>query len=159
MKTKTTVITFIFIAFLSLSLNAQRQNNQNHPHFNDEKIKAEKVAFITLKLDLSVEEAQLFWPVYNEFDGKMDKLFKEEHKLYRESKRDRDILTDTELTTKLDRMMELREEKCQLESEYHKKYKAILPIKKLALYYESDKEFRKQLLKKYKGHGSGAMHE
>jgi len=31
-----------------------------------EKIQAAKIAYLTEKLDLSVEEAQAFWPVYNE---------------------------------------------------------------------------------------------
>ena len=40
----------------------------------NEKIEAMKVGFITNKLELSAKEAQLFWPLYNEYNQKMDKL-------------------------------------------------------------------------------------
>ncbi len=33
-----------------------------------EKIKALKIAFITQKLNLTADEAQKFWPVYNQYD-------------------------------------------------------------------------------------------
>lgn len=34
-----------------------------------EKVRAEKVAFLSTELDLTVEEAQAFWPVYNEMEA------------------------------------------------------------------------------------------
>ena len=39
-----------------------------------EKVKALKVAFITEKLELTTEEAQKFWPIYNAFDEKQAEL-------------------------------------------------------------------------------------
>jgi hypothetical protein len=36
-----------------------------------EKIQALKIAFITQKLGLSAEEAQRFWPVYNQYENEM----------------------------------------------------------------------------------------
>ncbi len=120
-------------------------------HFDEEKINAEKVAFITENLDLTVQEAQNFWPLHNEFSKKMDKLFVEEHKLYREIKRNISTLSDTELTTKTDRIIEINSEKAELSEEYHAKFKQVLPIKKVALLYKADKEFRKHLMHKYKG--------
>ena len=41
-----------------------------------ERIKAQKVAFITEKLNLSTEEAQGFWPIYNAFEAKVEALRK-----------------------------------------------------------------------------------
>ena len=35
-----------------------------------ENIEAQKVAFITSKLNLTTEESQKFWPVYNEYESK-----------------------------------------------------------------------------------------
>jgi len=117
---------------------------------DDEKIQAEKIAFITEKMDLTVQEAQQFWPVYNEFNDKMDALFKEEHKITKELKKGIDLLTDAEIETKLDRLLEIHSEKSELEQTYHEKYKSVLPIKKVASLYDADREFRKHLLHKYK---------
>ena len=38
-----------------------------------EKIQALKIAFITQKLGLTTDEAQKFWPVYNQYNGEIQK--------------------------------------------------------------------------------------
>lgn len=142
-------LTLLF-GFISLFTYAQHEDCPAR-QFDEEKINAEKVAFITEKLDLTVSEAQSFWPLHNEFTNKMDQLFVEEHKLYREIKRNFETLSDSELTTKTDRIIEINNEKADLTEEYHEKFKEVLPIKKVALLYKADKEFRKHLMHKYKG--------
>ena len=42
-----------------------------------ERIKALRIAFISTKLDLSPEEAQKFWPVFNKFDEEQLELRKQ----------------------------------------------------------------------------------
>lgn len=41
---------------------------------NGEKIQALKIAFITQKLQLTPDEAQKFWPVYNEYDNEIHSI-------------------------------------------------------------------------------------
>ncbi len=146
---------FIFlITTFSLSFVVGFSQNNNGPKkhgMDEEKIKAEKVAYITEKVDLTVKEAQVFWPLYNEFNDKISELFQEERQLYRTTKKNHEALSDEELTINVDRMVAINKEKAILEAEYHKKYKEVLPIKKVSLLYQADKEFRKHLLHKYKG--------
>jgi len=40
----------------------------------DDKIEALKVGFITKELNLTASEAEKFWPLYNEMDGKMKEI-------------------------------------------------------------------------------------
>ena len=49
-------------ALLSLS-NIQAQSKKCSWH---DKMMSEKIAFITTELELTPEEAQVFWPVYNQ---------------------------------------------------------------------------------------------
>lgn len=52
----------------SLSLTGKAQDNQEESKPGDgSKLEAVKIAYITRKLDLSTEEAQKFWPAYNEY--------------------------------------------------------------------------------------------
>ena len=60
----------ILILFISVSAFAQRGEKMN------ERIKAQKIAFITEKLSLTSEEAQEFWPIYNEIEAKKETLRK-----------------------------------------------------------------------------------
>lgn len=151
MRTKILIITALSI-FVSLSAMAQESKGGKNCPLDDEKIKAEKIAFITAEIGLTVKEAQAFWPVYNEFTDKMDALFKEEHKITKEIKKNSATLSDKELEAKLDRLVEIREDRSNLEQTYHEKFKDVLPIKKVAQLYQADREFRKHLLQKYKDH-------
>lgn len=46
----------------------------------EEKIKSLEVAFISRKLDLTPEEAQKFWPVFNEYKKEIRKIHQEHRK-------------------------------------------------------------------------------
>ncbi|MEP4946352.1 MAG: hypothetical protein ABJU26_02325, partial [Flavobacteriaceae bacterium] len=47
-------------------------------HPSGERIKTLKVAYITEKISLTSEEAQSFWPVYNDYEEKKHALRKKE---------------------------------------------------------------------------------
>lgn len=59
---KTVLILAIFFSGFT-TLHAQDDNDPR-----GEKIRALKIAFITQKLNLTADEAQKFWPVYNQYD-------------------------------------------------------------------------------------------
>ena len=61
-------------AFAATSSQAQDKHEKGGDW--KKKMMSEKVAFFTVELDLTPEEAQLFWPVYN----KMEKARDEAHK-------------------------------------------------------------------------------
>ena len=60
---------FVMILFVGLSLQAQPPNDDRQPNpQRAEKIKALYVAYITQQINLTVDEAQKFWPVHTQFD-------------------------------------------------------------------------------------------
>ena len=66
MKTKIIYpIVFLLISTLSFSQGFREKK---------EKVKALKMAYITEQLNLTTEEAQKFWPIYNAFDEKQSEL-------------------------------------------------------------------------------------
>ena len=71
MKTKH----ILLILLIAISVQGIAQGRK---HANYNKFKTEKVAFITTQIDLTVEEAQAFWPIYNEYDKKINDLISEE---------------------------------------------------------------------------------
>ena len=48
-----------------------------------ERINNEKIAFLTSEMDLTTQEAQAFWPIYNEAKNEKEKLFREVMKAYK----------------------------------------------------------------------------
>ncbi len=59
------------ILLLSITGFAFAQEQQQPDPKQEEKIQALEIAFISRKLDLTIDEAQKFWPVYNEYKRDM----------------------------------------------------------------------------------------
>jgi hypothetical protein len=62
------LILFVMLGSFSI-LKAQDGNDTRA-----EKIKSLKIAFITQKLQLSTDEAQKFWPIYDQYENEINSL-------------------------------------------------------------------------------------
>ena len=122
----------------------QKQNEKR------ENIEAQKIAFITKKLNLSPEEAQQFWPIYNQLRDKQEELRKQRRQDYKEAKDKIDQLNDKEVEKLVDNEFIFRQKELDLQKEYCTKFKAVLPIKKVAKLYEAEEQFKGYLLKELK---------
>ena len=118
-----------------------------------EKVEAMRIAFLTQKLDLTPEEAQKFWPVYNEFHKKQDELRKKRKEETKAAKQNIDSLTDKQVESLVDGEIAFKQKNIDLEKEYHSKFKSVLPIKKVAKLYHAEEQFTHHLLEELSGHG------
>ena len=133
------VVSILFFQFTDVS--GQDLNNKR------EKIKAQKVAFITSKLQLTPEEAQQFWPVYNEFDNKRETLNKEKNKEVRNYVLKKDNISDSESEKVADDIIQYGIKLADLMQEYHLKFKKILPANKVVGLYVAEVQFKQYLIK------------
>ena len=113
-----------------------------------EQIAAFRVAFITKELSLSSKEAQLFWPVYNEYQDKLEALRisrrKENKKLTPET------MTDQEAELFIDNETDFKVNEANLQKQYYTRFKQSLPVKKVALLIKAEDDFKRELLKQLK---------
>lgn len=117
---------------------------------NREKIKSLKVAFITEKLELSIKEAQQFWPVYNKFEEEREILRRKERIEIREKIKDVSTLSETEAEKLLTQFTEFNATEEELNRSYLKAMKKVLSAKKTLLLLRSEEEFKRRLLKQYR---------
>jgi hypothetical protein len=141
MKRITAAILLMLTA--SAALFAQPQEKQ-------EKIEAMKVAFITTKLDLTPQEAQVFWPVYNEYENKMEDIRKKRRKDLESAKETLDAMSDKEIEALVDNEMAMRQKELDIQKEYNTRFKAVLPVRKVAKLYAAEEQFKRELLKMMK---------
>lgn len=71
MKRILPVLIFSFTLLLSLQGQSQRPQQQRQAGA----LEAMKIAFITKRLDLSPEEAERFWPVYNKYAAEVRQAY------------------------------------------------------------------------------------
>lgn len=113
-------------------------------------IEAARIAFITKEVGLTPEEAQVFWPVYNQYQEEMKGVRKEQRELRKGARQNFDTKSDKEIEDWMDREIALRQEEVALQQKYHVKLKEVLPIKKLARLYMAEEKFKKQMLQRLK---------
>ena len=137
-------LVIILSGFYSVKLFAQNNDKK-------EKIESFKVAFITQKLNLSSKEAQLFWPLYNEYLDKMETLKNARKKELRSSNNSIDNYTEKELELMLENEFISKEKEVELSKEYFYKFKTAISVKKVTLLYKAEDEFKRELLRQISG--------
>ena len=138
---------YIFLFFIiAISVMAQ-------PGTKRDKIEALRVSFISSKVTLTNQEAQLFWPLYNEYNDKVDN-FKKSFRQQFIKNVDFISITDKEAESYLLAELTLKQKEYELSKEYYDKFKKVLPIKKIVLIRRAEEAFKKELIKNIKGNSS-----
>lgn len=129
---------------------AQRGNERSA------EIESYRIAYLTQKLDLSTEEAKIFWPIYNDWQREQDLLRKERPLKMISFRKISDIeeLSDTEIQTLILNDFNYKQRELNLEKRYFFKLRASLPIKIVGKYYRAQEAFKRELLAKYRSYPS-----
>ncbi|HXB43884.1 MAG TPA: hypothetical protein VNV85_07495 [Puia sp.] len=69
---KTLGLISLMICWLTMALFAQDNGNMQKP--DGSRLEALKIGFLTKRLNLTPEEAQKFWPVYNQYAEELKKV-------------------------------------------------------------------------------------
>jgi hypothetical protein len=115
---------------------------------NGERIEAMKIGFITERLDLTSEEAKVFWPVYNKFTDEMKKLRLTTKGKITEEMADMPSLSDAEADKILNDMVSFKLNEAELIKRYAQEFKKVLPVKKVVLLFKAENDFKRELLKR-----------
>ena len=130
---------FILFTLFFLCTASYAQNKK-------ENLKAKKRAFITQKLNLSVEESEKFWPIYNEYETKKNTINRERKQNRRELKNSEN-LSDAEVAKLIDKRFDVKQKDLNLEKEYNTKFQTVLPAKKVVKLQRAEEQFKKEVLK------------
>lgn len=118
-------------------------------------IESYRISYLTQKLDLSEEEAKIFWPIYNEFQKEQTALRKEKMLNMISFRKFTEIedLSDTEVQNLIVNELNFKQKELSLERKYYYRLKSSLPIKTIGKYYRAQETFKKELLSRYKNGG------
>jgi hypothetical protein len=117
-----------------------------------EQLQSVKVAFITDALSLTSEEAQKFWPIYNQFEDKQFDLRQQKMDAYRKRMDDGalDKMTEKEATTLLTQMENGEDEMQQLRKKLVADLKGVIPAVKIIKLKKAEEDFNRKLLQQYR---------
>ena len=119
-----------------------------------DRVKALKVAFITEQLRLTPEEAESFWPIYNQHEETLKTFRKRARTVFKAQAKSLDSLPVKEATALLDAFLALQKERYETEQHFIKNISKVIQPQKTLLLLEAERAFKKQLLLQYrKRHG------
>jgi hypothetical protein len=127
--------------------------NIAQPSSKRDKIEALRVNYINQKVNFTTQEAQLFWPLYDEYNDKLDNL-KTSFRQQFIKNTDFISLSDKDAEAYVNAELAFKHKEYELYKEYFEKFKKVIPIKKIALLRRAEEEFKKELIKNIKGNSS-----
>ena len=135
----------ILITVLSFAFSTSLKAQDDYPR-GKEKIRAAKVGLITNRLNLSEEQAKIFWVVYDEFDKKRSEIRKNIRQMTAES---RNITTsDDKILSDLKEVLSLKQKEVDLEKEYLSKFLKTINVRQLSELFKTEQLFNQMLVKK-----------
>ena len=135
---KVVIVLLIILVFPVIRLAAQNPNL--------EKLNNYKIGFFTKRLNLTSEEAEKFWPVYNEYQGKRNLIQLEKMKINRNFNQNGSTLSDNQLVEMGDKYVDCLVQESALAVAFHKKLREVLSPSKVIMYYQAENQYKAQLL-------------
>ncbi len=148
---KQLLVTLGLLIGITFSLFAQEEMGENK-----ERVEALRIAFLTKRLSLTADEAQKFWPIYNQYTLELENTRKESLLMRKALKEGMETMTDKEVEKVADEFLGQRRKEVDIMDKYYLQYKKVLPIRKVVLLYKSERDFKRHLLEEIRNRQSGA---
>ena len=144
---------FILLVVLLLVTMATKAQDSQTKSDKEQEIKSQKIAFFTDKIGLTPKEAEVFWPIYNDYWAKKNSIIADRKEKMSYFADHNENMSNEEMIKYADQYISYEMQLAELLDEYHKKFKKILPIDKVMKIYLADYEFKTYLLKKIRESG------
>jgi hypothetical protein len=137
---KTTVYIFL-LSFFFIAQDGFGQGGDAR-----EKIEAARIALITERLGLTPEQAEKFWPVYNEYDQQRRELARQ----LQDARQQVDVnnMTEEQSRNLMDLGLNIRERQVQLERQYAQRLTNVISAQQLLSLKKAEDDFRRMILRR-----------
>ena len=148
MKTLKIALLLLFTLSGTLGMAQKKDKKINHRI-------AKADSILTAKLELTDAEQKAFLPLYHEYIAAKKANRKKFHPSEKKGKKKMDELSDAEVEEIIKKRFAFKQADLDIQRQYHEKFKAVLPIKKLAKFYHIEKRLFERKKRKMKKKGKG----
>ncbi len=142
-------IYLFFLFFFISSFEGLAQRPQFDPQ-TMELIKTKKIAFLTEQMNLTSQEAEKFWPVYNELEKLRFVLMDKKRDLEHSSEMTKPGMSDADYRKLAMELASTHAKEGKLIEEYNLKLLNILPAEKVVRLYVAEGKFRATLMHEFR---------
>ena len=100
--------------------------------------RAERKAIVGQNMDLSAAEAKAFWPLYDQYEAKMDKIEDRHIREVRDFARHYSNLTEADAKKKLDETVAIAKARIDVQRDFIPKFRAIMSQVKVTRFFQID---------------------
>ncbi len=135
-------------ATVSLSAQGPGQGfGQGAMQGEGEKLTAYKIAFFTKNLNLTPAEAEKFWPLYNDFSARKNKLQADRLLLMRYAAQNEANMSEGEVASTADKLTQSFADEASMVVSFNESLKKVLPPVKVIRLYQVENQYKQQLLR------------
>jgi hypothetical protein len=142
---KVLIIALVFSSLVGFSQNNQQANEQARQNAKD-KLDAARIALITERLNLTPDQAQTFWPLYNEYAEQRRQIQLQ----YRQQRQGLDLenLTEDQQKRLLQQRMEQKQKQLNLENKYSEQMLNVINARQMMALKKAEDDFRTMILRR-----------
>jgi len=129
----------ILLLGLFVSVNAQTEYFETDIQGIRTDIREVAKEIVAENLELTTEQAKIFWPLYDEYMAEFALLGDQEVKLTEEYMLNFYLMEEKTASNLLEDVLDLERDKQSLKSEYIRKMKKVLPAKVVGKFYQIDR--------------------
>ena len=107
---------------MTLAVAAQAQTKDDEIELTRSVIQAERKAIISVNMEFTDEESEAFWPVYNEYWTKMEKVNDRWLKMIKDYAKNYEALSGEKATELLNEYLDIESDALKLRKSYVKKF-------------------------------------
>lgn len=148
MKNLKQSIALLFVLFSFSGMAQEQIGKTGQPRPPREKVAQLKIDYFTKELELTAEQSEKFWPVYNEMNDKIRAKRKEARLATEYLKTNEATMTESEAKTKSEEILNADIEQAKLKKEYHDKIAVLIGYKKATKLLSLEHQFKRELLQR-----------
>ena len=139
--TKTVLLVLLFTSLIGSAQDHMR-----------ERLRAQKVAFITDQLPLNADEAQKFWPIYNAYETNTHRLRKIDMRRLKEDFETSggENISETDAGKLLERLIAIEDQMYKERTTLIRKLRKVISAKKIIKLKKVEEEFNKKIIRKFR---------
>jgi len=138
----------VMLIYTACWLSPDRLSAQNNSRAL-QRIESLKIAYIAQRLNLTPEEAEKFWPIYNQYEQEMNAA-RQQHRQQQLNTQRLSSASDAEVNEALNDELAYEQQLVNIRKKYRQQFQQVLPPRKVALLFVAEREFTNQLINQLK---------
>jgi len=147
MSLKTILATFTIPSLLVCTLGLSGPASAQNPPTSQKQLdiaaaRAQRKATVGANMNLTADEATRFWPVYDAYEAKMDRIEDRHIRELKEFAAKYNNLTDADAKKKLDEVIAIQQARLDVQKEFIAQFRAVVSQVKVTRFYQIDNKIQ-----------------